>query len=294
MITQLFGNYLVKNKFISNEQYEKVIRLQKKIRVRLGLIAVSEKMMTSEQSEEINQLQQVMDKKFGDIAISKGYLTTEQLEALLKLQGNQYHTFAQAVTDQGYLTIVELEKAFERFADTLGVIPDNIGVLKSDDSDLIVPLFLPEQCSDYQINHITMAVRTLLRLIDNDAYVGQATTTSEIITEGIAVQALDGEMEMALGFAGENDSLLDLAATFAREEFEVVDLDALDSVAEFINCINGMYATKVSPKLAIDMLPPEYKEGATVARGRRLLRLPIFIKGKELVLISSCDEIIRL
>lgn len=294
MITQLFGNYLVENNYISQEQLEKIITHQKKSRVRLGLIAVSEKMMTGEQSEEVNQLQQTFDKKFGDIALAKGFLNQEQLDRLLTMQGNKYLSFVQAVLDNGFLELEEIEKAFGLFAESLGIAEGDIGLLKMDDSDRIVPLFLPKQCSAFQINHITMAVRTLIRLIDNDAYVGPAMLTSEVSSDGIAVQSLIGEKEMTLGFVGDEDSLLMIAVPFAREEFEAVDLDALDSVAEFINCINGMYATKISPKLAVDMLPPEYREGKSVAKGAQFLCLPLFVNGKKLSLISSFEETINL
>ena len=45
-----------------------------------------------------------------------------------------------------------------------------------------------------------------------------------------------------MAFAGEDDALLKIASPFAKEEFESLDEDAFDSVCEFINCSNGLYA----------------------------------------------------
>ena len=63
-----------------------MISIQEKIRVKLGLIAVSEGMLTLDQADAINRMQQVMDKRFGDIAVEKGYLTEAQVNSLLKMQ----------------------------------------------------------------------------------------------------------------------------------------------------------------------------------------------------------------
>ena len=57
MIQQLFGDYLVKTGKLSETQLQTVFDCQKKVRVKLGLIAVAEKLMTPQQSDELNRLQ---------------------------------------------------------------------------------------------------------------------------------------------------------------------------------------------------------------------------------------------
>ena len=182
MINQLFGNYLVKTGALTRDQLERAFETQKKVRVKLGLIAVTEKLMTLEQSEEVNKLQAVMDKRFGDIAVEKGYLTDDQVGRLLGLQGNQYLTFAQAVTDNGFMTLKEFENAFVEYQKALAFTATDMESLKSGDSDRIVPLFLPDDVEDLQKEHILIAVRTLLRLIDSDAYNVRASWVSSIQT----------------------------------------------------------------------------------------------------------------
>lgn len=298
MINQLFGNYLVKAGMLTRDQLERAFETQKKVRVKLGLIAVTEKLMTLEQSEEVNKLQAVMDKRFGDIAVEKGYLTDEQVGRLLGLQGNQYLTFAQAVTDNGFMSLKEFENAFTDYQKALAFTATDMESLKSGDSDRIVPLFLPGDVDDIQKEHVLIAVRTLLRLIDSDAYIGRASWVSSLSAKGVAYQCLVGEenkdSKVALGIIGEEDALLRVAGTFAKEEFEKVDLDSLDAVAEFINCINGMFATKVSSRILLDMLPPIYREEDVTVSGGRMLKLPIFVDGNELQLLSTYDSMINI
>ena len=294
MINQLFGNYLVKAGMLTLDQLERAFETQKKVRVKLGLIAVTEKLMTLEQSEEVNKLQAVMDKRFGDIAVEKGYLTDDQVGRLLGLQGNQYLTFAQAVTDNGFMTLKEFESAFVDYQKALAFTTTDMEALKSGDSDRIVPLFVPEDCEELQLEHVLVAVRTLLRLIDNDAYIGRASWVSSLQAKGVAFQCLAGDTKAAIGIVGTEEALLSIAGAFAKEEFDKVDLDSLDAVAEFINCINGMFATKIASKVFVDMLPPIYREETVTVTGGRMLKLPVYVNVKEMQLLSTFDGIINI
>ena len=48
-----------------------------------------------------------------------------------------------------------------------------------------------------------------------------------------------------------------MADGYAKEEFPTVDEDALDSIAEFTNCVNGLYAAELSfQNISLDMMPP--------------------------------------
>ena len=53
MISRLFGSYLVNEGKLTASDLEKVIDAQKKVRVKLGIIAVSEKMMSKKQADEV-------------------------------------------------------------------------------------------------------------------------------------------------------------------------------------------------------------------------------------------------
>ncbi|MBR3040768.1 MAG: chemotaxis protein CheX [Lachnospiraceae bacterium] len=288
MIHILFGNFLKESGKLTEEQLQKVYEEQKKVRVKLGLIAVSEKLMTIEQADEVNKLQSMLDKRFGDIAVSKGYLTDEQVGHLLGMQGNLYLSFVQVITNENMMTIEEIEESYDQFQKSLNFTQTEMDRLKSGEADLLVPLFLPLDMDGYQKEHILVCVKTLMRLIDNDLYIGKAEWVTETAaTNGFAMQALKGDTDGSLCFVGIGNSLLTIANKFAGEEFETVDADALDACAELINCINGMFASDCSPKFYVDMLPPTYKEGVSVLTANRICRIPIFINGKEVKLLSA-------
>ena len=99
MFCQLFGKYLLEQRAINESDYRTLINEQMNVRVRLGTIAVADGMMTEEQVEKVNRLQMTQDRRFGDIAVDLGLITDEQLGGLLKKQGDSYLQFVQLLTD---------------------------------------------------------------------------------------------------------------------------------------------------------------------------------------------------
>lgn len=292
MFDQIFGNYLVKSGAITKEQLSDVIESESKVRVKLGLIAVAEKLMTTEQAEEVNKLQAIMDRRFGDIAVEKGYLTEAQVGSLLKKQGNIYMIFVQNLIDKGLMTLEQIDEALKKYQDQQGFTHSDMDDLVSGDVDRTVKLFLPantELCD----KHCGIAIRTFLRIINSGAYVSKAYLTDTLKIDNFAMQQLAGDHNIYAGFAGKGNSLLVIANPFADEEFESVDLDALDAVGEFTNCINGLFASELGNEgVDLDMLPPAFYEKANRITGSQFCVFPIHVGEQEIFFILAIDSTI--
>lgn len=290
MFDQIFGNYLVHAGRISKEQLAEVIEYESTVRVKLGLIAVAEKLITQEQADEVNQLQAIMDKRFGDIAVEKGYLTEDQVGQLLKKQGNIYMLFVQTLIDKGFMTLEEIDEALNAYQDDHGFTHSDMDDLVSGDVERTVRLFLPANTDIYD-RLCGIAVRTLLRVINSNAYVSKAYLVDELAADNFAMQALEGDHNILSGFAGSGNSLLAIAEPFAEEKFESVDLDALDAVGEFTNCINGLFATDLSAEgVDIDMVPPEFYENPVTLKGNQFCVFPIAMGADVVNFILSVDS----
>ena len=292
MINRLFGNYLVEAGKITQAQLEEVIEAQKKVRVKLGLIAVAEKLMTPEQADEVNHLQAIMDKRYGDIAVEKGYLTDEQVGRLLGLQGNAYLTFIQALDDCKFMTPEEADAALAEYQKVNSFTATDMDALKSGDADRIVPLFLPTECVGLQAELVQGAVRALIRLIDSDTYVLKGYVANTLDADRFALQDMEGNHAATLSFAADGDALKAIADVYGQEDFAQVDLDALDAVGEFINCVNGMFSTKLSGTCNMDMLPPSYKDARSTAKAGSICVLPVCVNGKVVNMLTAFDETI--
>ena len=65
MFSQFFGNYLLKKKKITKDQFSSCMEYMRANRVKLGLVAESEGLITRKQADELNRLQMQTDKRFG-------------------------------------------------------------------------------------------------------------------------------------------------------------------------------------------------------------------------------------
>lgn len=281
MVEYILGNYLVEKGKITAEQLKDTLVKQDSVRVKLGLIAVAEGMMTLEQTDEVNRLQAMMDQRFGDIAVTKGYLTDEQVGKLLQEQGNSYLMFVQALVDNGYVSMEEVDSLANDFRLANGYSISELDALKSDDVDRIVPLFIPEAGKQFT-DIISTAIRTLIRLIDRHVYIGRAQMIDAFPAAGQVSQALSGDNGIIDCFSEGTGALLNVCSVFGQEDFPTLDLDALDAAGEFLNCVNGLYASSLSREgKFLELMPPCYEEVTAKAKST-ICRIPIFVGDKVL------------
>lgn len=294
MVSNIVGNYLVSKGVITFEQFKDLLVEQRKARVKLGLIAVAEGLMSQEEADKINKLQANMDKRFGEIAVEKKYLTEGQVMSLLKKQGNAYLTFAQALENQQLMTVEQLEQYMVDFQHDNQFTASNMEDLKSDDIDRILPLYMPIDGGEY-LELAGVAMRTLMRCVDSEVYPEKAYITSRCEVDNGAIQFVDGEPSVTCGMLGKEEALWPMASIFGREAFLEVDEDALDAIGELLNCINGLYASAVSQRgIVMDLCPPEFDVNLSAVEGDEMLVLPIHIQGQEVNFVIAIGNKIEM
>ena len=286
MVEYILGNYMISKNIMSREQLESVCEQQDRIRVKLGLIAVSEGYISVNQAEEINREQVTCDKRFGDIAVEKGYITSAQLDRILKLQGNTYLIFVQALVDSGIVSIEGMEDILEQFRQENGYGNSEMEVLKSDDVEKIIPLFLPAKAEEEMGEVISIAVKTILRCIDRHVYLERAYFVDKLSTENMVMQTLEGDVNMTTAFMEDSGAVVLVAGTYGREEFTTLDEDALDAAAEFLNCINGLYTAALGNKsVSADLIPPEYGSAEWEINQGTICKVPLWIRNKKMYFV---------
>ncbi|MDF2941720.1 MAG: hypothetical protein K0S01_578 [Herbinix sp.] len=287
-----FGNYLVEKNKISQSQFEDGMMLQQKTRVKLGLTAVTEKLLTKKQAEEINDIQKKMDRRFGDIAIEKGYLLNEEVTYLLNMQGNPYLQFVQAFTENNILTIQEIENYLEEYKKENNFSDSDIDALKSGDIDRIIPVFV-DLDAPFSGECLSLAIRNIVRFVNNNIIIKKSYTVHDYPFGALASQKMVGDHEIFVGMAAKKNELLSIASPFAKEEFTNMDEDAFDSVCEFINCTNGLYASKLSHEdIHIDMTPPLFYTGKKITSKGDICVVPVLMNGEQTDLIVVADNLI--
>ena len=163
----------------------------------------------------------------------------------------------------------------------------------SDLMDRMLPLYVRTE-NPLVSGLVGVAVRTIVRLIDSEISIEPSYNSYSYEFENIAVQGVTGDHSMLLGLAGENGNLLTIADIFAKEEFSSMDLFAFDAVCEFINCINGLYASSLSTQgIMVDMVPPTYYQAGQLRAQDKLLIVPVYIKNRKIRIIIAVDTPIR-
>ncbi len=285
-----FGYYLVEKNKISQSQFEDLIAQLQKSRAKLGFIAVAENLLTVKQADEINDIQKRMDKRFGDVAVEKGYLLEEEVTYLLNMQGNAYLLFLQLLSESGYLTMEEMKGALEDFQKEFQFSDSELDSLKTGDIDRIIPVFVDTDHPIYG-EYARLAIRNVVRFINSNIILKKAHKISSYPFQALASQRLLGNPGLFIGLAGKDPALLSIAKPFAKEEFQGLDEDAFDSVCEFLNCTNGIYASKLSQEdIELEMAPPEYYTNQCITSEDDLYIVPFLINGEQADIIIAMNN----
>lgn len=290
MFSQYFGGYLVDNGYITEEQFETLVEYQDIHRAKLGVIAVKENMLTPEQAKELNNLQMQMDMRFGDLAVSKGYLTEDDITSLLRLQGNPYLTFIQALDENGIMNLDRSEQLLAEFQSACHISNTDMMAIKNSDVDGVTKLFVHAE-NDYHNMLVALTLKNIVRFVTGHFRIDMAYTVSTYKAKHMCYQKTAGDMDGFLMLACNDDSMLMIADKYGHWIYEELDEDAYDSICEFINCTNGLYATRLSSDdTNIDMLPPGFISGGEcVAVNSDMLVVPVFIGKKRFDIVIGGD-----
>lgn len=289
MFIQLFSKYLVEQNVITDGQRREILSKQFTTRPKMGTIAVAEKLITEAQAEELNQLQMQMDKRFGDLAVEKGYLTEDDITKILKKQGSPYILFVQLINDIANVSNADVEKYLKEYQISQGFTDHEMETLKIDDIDSLLTIIAPASNS-YITDVVGLVLRNLTRFVTADFYVGKIRRVDSYTYEKLAGQVVKGDHSLEVAFleqAGQQ-GLETLGKLFSKEDEFTDDDQVYDSVGEFTNCINGLYATLLSDQEEeIDMLPPvAYHNDAIQGTG---YLLPVTIAEEDMELFIAFD-----
>ncbi|MBR1816691.1 MAG: hypothetical protein IJ763_08320 [Lachnospiraceae bacterium] len=290
MFDVYFGKYLQDTGVITSEQYNEIIEANRVNRVKLGLIAVNDGLMTKEQAEEVNRIQAQQDARFGDIAVSKGYLTDAQVGDLLKKQGDSYLLLVQELLERDILPLDEIQQHINHYKKSERFTSLDIDALKSSDIDKIIQVFLRETPAPAIIkDYVSLMARNIVRFVDNKVRFERLEQIHSYTSKHIASQCFSGDYQLFIGIGGEGNKVI--GEFFGKEEFPEINEDCLDSVCEFINVSNGIFASKLSQEeVTVDMLPPEmYNDITTIDTDGMMCVLPCFIREQRADLIICME-----
>lgn len=282
MLNRLFGNYLVEKGKLTSEQLNILLPVEKEFKAGVEIIAIILKAMTP---TAVRELTNSIDKEiehFGETAVNQGLLTDYKLEELLAYQSNNFMKFVQLLVDHDYVSYESITHEIDEFQQRKELNDVQLSALIHDDLDQCISIFVPLKSP--QLKELTKTlVQTMRRLIDRDVYLDNAYTAHSIQLDKYACQMIIGDLRMKFYISASNDGLLAIANHFTGDTYATVTEDALDSVGEFINCVNGLFATNMSyDNISVDMNSPEYAMEGPFISNETLYVIPMHANGYSL------------
>lgn len=281
MLNRLFGNYLVEKQLLKQEQLDDLLPVPKDFKAEVETIAVINKVITSATAQEILEQIDKSAERFGETAIDAGYLTDEKLDEILTYQSNAFMKFVQELLNANVLGMEQINPLLDEFQRNGEFSDAQLSSLIHDDLEQCVNIFVPLKANRLKEFVLTM-VRTIRRLIDCDAYLDKAYTAHSLQLDKYACQTIVGDLHIRVYISAPDNGLLAIANYFTGDTYEAVNEDALDNVGEFINCINGLFATNLSyDDVSVDMNAPEYALDGPFISNEKLYIIPIHANGSS-------------
>ena len=274
MLNRLFGNYLVEKQLLKQEQLDDLLPVPKDLKAEVETIAVINKVISSATAQELLKQIDKSAERFGETAIDAGYLTDEKLDEILTYQSNAFMKFVQELLNANVLGMEQVNPLLDEFQQNGEFSDAQLSSLIHDDLEQCVNIFVPLKANRLKEFVLTM-IRTIRRLIDCDAYLDKAYTAHSLQLDKYACQTIAGDLHIRVYISAPGNGLLAIANYFTGDTYEAVNEDALDNVGEFINCINGLFATNLSyDDVSVDMNAPEYALDGPFISNEKLYVIP--------------------
>jgi CheY-specific phosphatase CheX len=256
---QLFGHYLLNKGILSPSQLSEVLQQERKVKVKLGVLAVNAGFMTAAQVEEVHNLQRVKDQKFGVLAISQGYLTEAQVDNMLSLQHEGHLALIQAIADIGYMTMSELETALANFrCEHADIHIDSDAITEDELVRILVDFSAAGEKADLLYDYVGLLLRNIVRFLNETPFI--LANSAEIAdSEWLVSQQIVGAVSLTTRLHMNDRALLEIASRFYGEPLANVNELALDCAGEFLNVHNGIWSGSLSNAgYNVDLLPQSY------------------------------------
>lgn len=278
----LFPQFLLNRGVLHAEEVAIYLKRTLAVKVDVPVQAIFHGVATA---KELTSLGDLSGEEFRVSAEKKGILTASQLRNLGEAIAGEGCRFAQALLDAGRLDYGEIERLFREFVHAGGnPLAEAIECAAAGRLMEELPLYT---------EYVGIALQAFKRFMKiGCVVVPQAESFPAGTPRRIVSQAVTGGASLVAGIEAPDDVFLELARRYSREDFETLDDLAVDSLAEFLNVLDGFFAVRLGERgLELDLEMPKM---ACALRGKaapsKLLRLPLESPVGAFALFLAADE----
>ncbi len=280
MHAQLFGNYLLRENIITQEQFIATLTGEYSVVPRLCTLALYAGYMTSVEVNEVNEKVSETGEKFSVCAMAEGLLTEDQMQNLSALDVPKYLAFAQALIDQGIITYQQLETIIVEYQMDSEIIDLEFNPEKKDEviqftKDLFA--IAGRKCTDEIILYIDLLFSKLSSYIGEDFTPLTPVNCPEYAGDFTVLQSVNGFFCIDSYIDMSKDAAIEFAKRYAGEEFTEFDDYVKASAEDFLNLVNGVFCVNMSNSFNVELMldPPLSSTDAVIGGGTDTFLLPV-------------------
>ncbi len=256
MYTQFFGNYLLSNNYVTQEQLFAAMKKQASEHMKLGTRAIHAGLMTADEVDKVVLAQTQQDKKFGELAIELGYLSNEEVIDLLKTLTPKFLLLGQILVDEGIISNADLVNIITDYRSKNELFELDI---TQDDHDTVDRMFdnfflmSETPISPLGRMYFELLFNNFIRFIGEDFTPLDAHTCTQFPIDCCASQVVLGDYSIRSYISMDESTAISFASRYAKEEFVQFDEYVRAAMQDFLNLHNGLYIVNVSNEVALEL-----------------------------------------
>lgn len=168
-----------------------------------------------------------------------------------------------------------------------GFTQDELNAIKEGELETLLDTFVKMK-NDLYMQQLKCVMKGIKMFLGEDILLEQVTITDNCRCNFLACQIMDGDEDVMLGIAGQEEGLLKIASVYGQEDYSELDADAYDAICELINCINGFFATKLSnDDVEVILRPPVFYENVCVNSKKEFYVINMSIQGMSFDIVMA-------
>lgn len=279
-----FAQYLVNEGIVTRQETKELLREAEQSAPGLAVVALAEGAVSA---SKLAGLMPFEKDSFPKLAVAEGLLFASQVEKLKEVRLTDGLRIAEALLDGGKMDFMELGRHLAACGSVEGSpIKEAVRQIAEQNEELAAE---KEVYADFS----ELFMRSLMRFMDTPAVVsfGDPDDEEAMFASHTVSQRLSGSVSFVSGIHAGDKVFVEMARRYSREEIEEADEMAEDSVAEFLNVVNGLFVVDLGKRdLDLDMEAPRIGRN-TRPMGSRQLQLCIDTGFGPFSLVLAADEV---
>lgn len=265
MFTQFFGNYLLSQNYVTQEQLFGAMQKQASTQIKLGTLAIDQGLMTASEVDRIVERQNAENRKFGELAIEEGLLTNEQVVDMLKSTSPNFLLIGQILVDDGVITNSDLENIIVNYkSDNEMLYLDMTTENQADLERLYDNFFIMSETPISKLGKMYMELlfNNFIRFVGEDFTPLACDTIDEFPAECCSIQPVNGDYSICSYISMDEATATEFASRYVGDQFDSYDEYVMASLQDFLNLHNGLFIVNCSNDFSLELSigAPEQKD----------------------------------